>query len=200
MIERKFLVIAGFLVTASWMTGDVQAKKPGGPPGQQAAPVHSWDQILPADDGDLTTGCNSSRFTCVMPTLANPDGEGVLDNETGLVWELSPDTGTRNWASSRKHCARANVGDRLGWRLPTFHELASLVDLSVPGFPKLPNGHPFVGVQASIYWSVSTRATDTPNTVWFVNFFQGGIDDSFAKTNLRYAWCVRGGVLGPAVH
>ena len=83
----KLVAVSFFVALLLGGIHDVQSKekKKG-----KAAPAHSWDQILPADDGDSNNGCNSSRFTCVMPTSAHPDGEAVRDNETGLVWELGP--------------------------------------------------------------------------------------------------------------
>ena len=39
----------------------------------------NWDKKLPANDPGGPCPASSSRFTCVL------DGEGVRDNETGLV-------------------------------------------------------------------------------------------------------------------
>ena len=77
----------------------------------------AWSQILPAAD----------RFRLVM------GGAAVLDRETGLVWEQSPDTNLQTWLSAQFHCNALATGGRLGWRLPTLQELASLVDPNNPG-------------------------------------------------------------------
>ncbi len=90
--------------------------------------------------------------------LSEFNGEAVLDNGTGRVWEQSPDTGAQSWIGALNHCYGRNVGGRMGWRLPTIEELASLVDPNNPGgVPFLPPGHPFDNVQSG-YWSATTVA------------------------------------------
>jgi hypothetical protein len=137
-----------------------------------------WSQTLPA----------STRFELVL------GGEGVLDKETGLVWEKSPSTNTFNWFDALSHCNALTVGNRMGWRLPTLQELASLVDPSVLGTsPTLPAGHPFSSnVKPSNYWSASTFAF-TPILAWSVNFNAGLVDEVGKSNFLYFTWCVRGG-------
>src|SRR5437867_880208 len=97
-----------------------------GPPNRQALLIPpAWSQILTAD-----------RFQLVM------GGAAVLDRETGLVWEQSPDTSLRQWFVAVTHCYQKSVGGRKGWRLPSVEELASLVNASNSS-PALPTGHPF---------------------------------------------------------
>ncbi|MBI3058716.1 MAG: DUF1566 domain-containing protein [Deltaproteobacteria bacterium] len=116
----------------------------------------------------------------------------VFDKETGLVWEQSPDTNTRNWVSALTHCYQRLVGGRKGWRLPTIEELASLVDPNNPGGdPDLPPGHPFANVQSSFYWSATTFAVSSSNA-WGVYFVDGFVGDS-GKGFDGFVWCVRGG-------
>src|SRR4051812_39862727 len=86
-------------------------------------PYPAWDETLPA----------STRFI----VLTNMNSQAVLDRETGLVWERTPDltlpTGlTRKWVDAHVICNIKTVGNRQGWRLPTVHELASLIDPSNP--------------------------------------------------------------------
>jgi len=154
----------------------------------------TWDRLLDSTNGDPTTGCNSDRFTCVM------NDEAVRDNETGLVWEQSPgetdgvpgvNFGDRiSWDLGRKTCAGRTVGGRLGWRLPSMHELASLKD---PGKPiddlNLPTGHPF-NVPLGLYWSATLDASNS-DQVWVV-FFNGGTVVEVSKGLQFFVWCVRG--------
>jgi hypothetical protein len=49
----------------------------------------------------------------------------VLDRETGLVWEQTPDSTAFTWAAALDHCTMLLDGGKLGWRLPTDEELGS---------------------------------------------------------------------------
>jgi hypothetical protein len=132
----------------------------------------TWHQILPSNDG---TRCNSSRFKCVM------NNEAVLDRETELVWERSPDTTTRIWTDACTHCYQREVANRKGWRLPTIEELASLVD-NDNSSQALPTGHPFINVQSYYYWSSTTDAGST-GYAWHVHFGSGYVSNGFKTPN-----------------
>jgi len=138
-----------------------------------------WDQALPA----------AQRFVILMAF----NSDAVLDKETGLVWERSPQTTAVSSSNVRLTCANKAVGGRKGWRLPSLSELASLVDPSVasPG-PTLPSGHPFLNVQSTNYWSASAHA-ENPALMWGVGF-NNGAALSLSKSFDQRAWCVRGGM------
>jgi hypothetical protein len=147
----------------------------------------SWSQTLPC-----TTLANCPRFV----VLSNFSNEAVLDRETGLVWQRTPSTQPMGYAAARVGCDEfLTIGNRLGWRLPTLQELASLIDVSRSD-PALPAGHPFNNVQISGYYRTSTEdARDTNNN--FVVSFAG--DGDLANGNIgskdtpHFFWCVRGG-------
>jgi hypothetical protein len=125
--------------------------------------------------------------------LSSYQNVAVLDQETGLVWERSPATSSTDWGDAHVVCNFKTLGNRMGWRLPTIQELASLIDPSVPEpGPKLPPGHPFKNIDASrttFYWS----ATSHPNsTAWFVSFHIGLVEVLPQASDNR-VWCVRGG-------
>ena len=134
----------------------------------------AWYQKLPA----------AARFQLVL------DDAAVLDKETGLVWEKSPDTTARAWATAILYAYTKNVGGRKGWRLPTVEELASLVDPTQMN-PALPSGHPFINVQSDVYWSSTTSVSDT-SYAWYVLFDDGDVNGN-DKSHYAYVWCVRGG-------
>ena len=134
--------------------------------------------------------------------LTNWNSEAVLDKETGLVWERTP-SGTNNfsWSAARSHCLARTTGNHKGWRLPSVHELASLLAPPQVG-PALPAGHPFVLVLpiVNVHWTATTAADPRlsdgtfPNA-WFVNLHNGGVDDFAPKVGGQgNAWCVRGGM------
>ena len=137
-----------------------------------------WDQALPV----------AQRFV-ILPAF---NSDAVLDKETGLVWEKSPQTTAVASSNARSTCANKAVGGRKGWRLPSLPELASLVDPSVasPG-PTLPPGHPFLAVQSANYWSASAHA-ENPALTWGVGF-NNGVALGLSKSFDQRAWCVRSG-------
>ena len=95
-----------------------------------AEPLPTWDNVINGP----------GRFR----VLRDFNNAAVLDRETGLVWEQSPDTVTRDWLVAHRFCIDRAVGNRnrKGWRLPTVQEIVSLVDptqnlSSLPGGPSL---------------------------------------------------------------
>ena len=117
----------------------------------------------------------------------------MLDRSTGLVWEQSPLTTEHAWNDGRVKCANRGVGGQMGWRLPSFHELTSLVVPGDPaGGPDLPAGHPFSDtVQSDDYWS-ATANIDAPAGALRVSF-RFGLVGFTAKSIINFIWCVRGG-------
>ena len=183
------VMIAALAVTAS----PVSAVTSNGP----YYPTPSWDQQL-----TCASAANCPRFVVLSNwiDLAHPSGgAAVLDRESGLVWERSPSTLQQTWENAQVSCNLNRVGNRLGWRLPTVQELASLVDPTQSN-PALPAGHPFSNVQFSgsppfsYYWSATSGAGSLNNSnAWMVLFYdQGGVTDD-AKTLFHFVWCVRGG-------
>ncbi len=156
------------------------------PPPAQAVDAVGPYYAKPAWDRKMGV---ANRFV----VLTNWASQAVLDKETGLVWERSPASAIFNWDGARGHCKDLTTGTRRGWRLPSIHELQSLIDPSValPG-PTLPLGHPFLTVQSAFYWSATTDAVD-PARAWGVLFDIGGVSSN-NKTVSNPAWCVRGGL------
>ncbi|MDL1959342.1 MAG: DUF1566 domain-containing protein [Deltaproteobacteria bacterium] len=143
----------------------------------------TWHQILPSNDG---TPCNSSRFKCVM------NNEAVLDRETGLVWERSPNTTTTEWITAIHTAPGKTIGNRLGWRLPTVEESLTLVD-PTQSDPVLPNGHPFTNVNTSErYWTATTYVND-PAGALSVRFLDGSYAFQTKSSVFNLVWHVRGG-------
>jgi len=153
--------------------------------------AQNWDKVLAADDSATRDNCNSSRFRCIFPSEAFPDGAAVRDNATGLVWQRSPSTATSDWGTARFTCA-GPLGDIAagGWRMPSLTEMTSLVDTSASA-PALPPGHPFLNVVPNgNYWTASTDGLAASNA-WIV-FLASGTPSITSKflTGL-HVWCVR---------
>ena len=169
------LLLLGLLVGVALTAGPAQAASGVGP----FYPEPAWDRkIAPIN-----------RFLI----LTNWASQAVLDKETGLVWERSPDFLPSNWVDARLACTAKTTGNRKGWRLPSFPELASLLDPAVTPGPTLPPGNPFEGVQSDYYWSATTLAM-LPASAWNVNFNTGNVHDIGVKTSSAQVWCVRGGM------
>jgi quinol monooxygenase YgiN len=127
----------------------------------------------------------------------NYDGT-VTDRLSGLVWLKDADYfGEVMWedavskARQLAHGKRdlkdgSNRGD---WRLPNVRELFSLIDYGT-GVPIIPQGHPFVNVQPSIYWT-NTSLIAAPNLAWMMTL---GIGPTVfdLKINPNRMWPVRG--------
>ena len=140
--------------------------------------------------------------------------EAVLDKETQLVWERTAgdtdgdedvdDDDDLSWIEARTHCAEKEVGGRKGWKLASFDQLASLVDINsagctlVAGSSCLPDDHPFIGVPLFSYWSATTDA-EAPIRAWRVSFFNGNVSVN-NKGVEHFVWCVRSGQSGPSVY
>lgn len=154
----------------------------------------SWDQKFSATE----------RFLC----LSDWNNEAVLDRETGLVWQRSPDSTKQDdvWVNATFGCHNLGsggstfggtlpAGNRLGWRLPSVEELASLVD-PTQNNPALPPGHPFQGIQNDKYWTATTDE-GTATQAYTVDFTTPDslVGRIFAtlKTGQHLYWCVRGG-------
>jgi len=177
MMRRRFFTITIGLLVLGGLLG---ATNVSGVPADVPGVIQKPDIAL----------AGAQRFV-ILPALNN---DGVLDNETGLVWEKSPQTASARWSVARRTCVEKNIGGQKGWRLPSLSELQSLVDLSIaPPGPTLPPGHPFLAVQSAVYWS-ETRAGDNPSGAWAVHFGLGGGAVFINWAHAVQVWCVHGGL------
>src|SRR5262245_54093346 len=116
-----------------------------------AVDLRDWGRKYPA----------SERFV----VLAQFDNQAVLDKETQLVWQRTPDPNQAlQWHYARTSCIAGVFGGRRGWRLPSVHELSSLAEASAPaGTLALPQGHPFQNVPIGRYWTSTRQANQYTN-------------------------------------
>ena len=156
----------------------------------------------PRDDGELQMGTAwpDPRFTDNFTD--NEEDGTVTDNMTGLVWTKNANMlgETQDWDTALAVCNDLEAdgtylkdgsipGD---WRLPNVRELNSLVDYGQYS-PVLPAGHPFVGVQASAYWTSTTYAP-VGDISWGISLDTGyNAPGYFKDYNYLFVWCVRDG-------
>ena len=110
-------LVGGFLLASSGFGVTMVAAAPPATQSDLQGVTQNWDKNLPS----------ASRFTI----LKDFNNKAVRDNNTGLVWEQSPDTTTRDWLHARLDCLNKNVGGTTGWRLPSVAELNSVRDPSL---------------------------------------------------------------------
>ena len=175
-------VLAVFMAAVVLVPGLTRAGdlEPSGPPGPT---MKTMDQILPAWSRTIV---GPERFELVM------GGDAVLGKETGLTWTRDANLDEdKTWFDAVYSCRNLTIGNRMGWRLPTVEELSTLLDLSQPA-PKLPQGHPFINVKFSKYWS-STPYEGLSSYAWAVSTSDVPVSTNIDKSSPSYVWPVRGG-------
>jgi hypothetical protein len=177
-MPRKFALIAVLVILAA-AAGTSQAGNLE-PPGPVGPTMKSLDRLPSTWHQEL----GSLRFQIVM------NGVGVLDHETGLVWERTPATGIGDWYGVIAYCVTREVGGRYGWRVPAIHELMSLIDPANSN-PALPAGHPFNLEPGAIFWTLTRNGTSSDRG-WAVQIEPGTAFVPQLTTEYSY-WCVRGG-------
>lgn len=173
-------IIAGQLIAILIFATNVNITHAHSDNGQSYIESASWSKKITA----------KKRFR----VLSAFNGQAVLDRETGLVWERTPDEAPRTWYEAMGDCRSKNVGERLGWRLPAIEELASLVDPMQTQAPFLPTGHPFnnVLIGGQVYYSATTIVSTPPNAMG-MRPYDGSIRATLKNIRDTFVWCVRGG-------
>jgi hypothetical protein len=111
-VMRGVNFVSGLLILAVLM----QSARPAEAQTTAVGPYYAtpaWDQT-----SACTALANCPRFV----VLSNFSSKAVLDRETGLVWERSPDAAFQTQRSALMMCVMKTVGNRMGWRLPTIQE------------------------------------------------------------------------------
>ena len=201
-MKDRMIVVAGLMAAiAGFASHQAQAAAPAPAPATDLRGLtQNWDKTLSAAPGGACPA-SSARFTCVL------NNEAVRDNETGLVWAHpgQPAMDYVTWEAGHIQCSNLAVGGRKGFRFPSVHELASLVDLSIPTAFALPQGHPFTNFPGAIngFWTATTMSPPWSDAAYTVSFIErAGLPAGTVGTRARsggaaHIWCVRGG--GPSV-
>ncbi|MCA9575134.1 MAG: DUF1566 domain-containing protein [Polyangiales bacterium] len=104
-----------------------------------------------------------------------PDGRYVVDTDTttdtvtALTWQQTPPEASYDQAAANAYCDGLALGGHEDWRLPSLHELLSIVDptrggptIDSRGFPSTPSAYywtrtPYAPV-SGLGWTVSFSA------------------------------------------
>ena len=113
------------------------------------------------------------------------DGKTLFDHSTGLVWQyVAPDT-PMGWPEASDYCSQNKPAlPGVGWRLPNFNELLSLVDLqTIPAVDSVVFPSPGPACWTSTPWPGGAEK-------WSINFGTGttSLDGKESNTFVR---CVR---------
>jgi hypothetical protein len=201
-MKDRMIMLAGFMAAMAGLASQAQAAPPAPAPAPATdlrGVTQNWDKTLSAAPGGACPS-SSARFTCVL------NNEAVRDNETGLVWAHpgQPAMDYVTWEGGTIQCNQIVAGGRKGFRFPSVHELASLIDLSVPTAFALPQGHPFLNFPSALngFWTATTMSPPWNDSAYTVNFFEragqpAGYVSARARNGGAHLWCVRGG--GPSV-
>ncbi len=113
----------------------------------------------------------------------------VKDNNTGLEWQQIIPNRTFSWEEAKAYCEDTNYSGYNDWRLPTAHELMTIIDhnqsnpaIDTDYFPNTPSSYGF--------WSSSIRAAYNTEAWGVYNWTH-----YFGKYEALYVRCLRGPVL-----
>ena len=196
---RKVLVIVGVLMLMSSPT--VFAAVADLPQTGQTACYDTAGAVISCagtgQDGELQKGVSwqTPRFEIAGNSLCR------LDTLTGLIWMKNPGVSAYSWGDALSWANGRNAanlcGFDSGWRLPNINELGSLFNQGgTIGTIEWLTNQGFENINQR-YWS-STNYTPDPTQAWAMDF-NAGYNFNYTKTNLIYAWPVRGpDPVGPA--
>lgn len=69
-----------------------------------------------------------AQYQGVQPSYTDNGDKTVTDNNTGLMWQQTPDFRHHSYDDAVSYCETLSVGGYKDWRLPTIKELFSLAD------------------------------------------------------------------------
>ncbi len=157
----------------------------------------AWSMKKLPDTGQTvkytSTFGEDADYTIHPPSLTDNGDGTVTDQVTGLIWQKT-DGGEMTWESARTYAASLTLTSQADWRLPTAHELFSILN---HGRNPALDTSVFTATQAEYWWSADTLLGDS-SRVWVTNA-GGGIgphpksETISAGGSKRYhARCVRG--------
>lgn len=85
------------------------------------------DEIECPAEGEALFGQDAQHPRLAASYTDNGDGS-VLDNNTGLLWEKTPQNDRLQYADALAYCESLELADKDDWRVPSLKELYSLAD------------------------------------------------------------------------
>jgi len=123
-------------------------------------------------DRDRTFSCrdkfNNPQESCDETA---DSGEMIVDSLTGLVWQRMW-VSDQTWQEAVEYCDGLTYGGRDNWRLPSYEELAGLLDFGRQE-PAI-NTTAFAGTPAHEFWTASPLVSDK-GQAWAVSFWSVGV-------------------------
>ncbi len=144
-------------------------------------------------DAQYISKCIAQSFT------ADTDKGIVVDNNTGLTWEMSPSEEVYTWDDAPNHCVDlsiSNYGGKTNWRVPNPLELQTIVDNSIynpstnSNFTGMPTDD--MGVY---FWTSKEYKGNTSYAYIFQPYsglYYGWTYDTYLKTKTYKVLCVSG--------
>jgi hypothetical protein len=158
--------------------------------------VFSWSMAALPDTGQTIVSTETfgedSDYDLNPPDFTDHGNGTVTDNVTGLIWQKGESGTTTTWDSAVTYCETLAIGGSEDWRLPSAHELFSIVNHDTAK-PPLDSAYFTSSAEAEYWWSNTVPAFGTTK-VWVVNS-GGGIGahpKTEASSKAHYVRCVRG--------
>ncbi len=133
------------------------------------------------DELCINRPCDSCSLLKRDSCFKQKQPETWVDPDTGLIWEKQGLEKRMSWKEALEYAE--TLGDN--WRLPTIHELFSLIDFSRDN-----PASTSINSQPLNYWS-STTSVNNMNYAWYVYFYNGSVNYS-DKSESYYVRCVKG--------
>ncbi|MDX1812749.1 MAG: CFI-box-CTERM domain-containing protein, partial [Gammaproteobacteria bacterium] len=155
------------------------------------------------DDGAYGNG-----YPLTEKRFATLDDGTVLDRLSGLVWLQDATCTTPAGASwlNALESVHSNTSDPAffnncpgytkeekdnDWRIPNINELQTLINFNFSN-PAIPDDHPFTLLLDKPFWTSTSSNGQASTHAWAINLNTGSTVPDLDKTELAYAWPVRG--------
>lgn len=136
-----------------------------------------------ATDAELVRCVRGGSRGSAVRYQATPDT--IVDLATGLAWQRVIDGGLRTQDEATQYCASLPIAGG-GWRLPSIHELHSIVDTSRTA----PALDPDAFTDGAFDGRSGTRIVGDPNLTWGISFTIGS-SMTFIDATVHQVRCVR---------